>query len=169
MTDNPAEFIISHIFDAPRDVVFAAWTDEKQLDQWWGPKGAVITHSAMDFREGGQYHYGMKYEGFDMWGKFNYRTITKPSQLVFTSGFSNKDGGVTRHPMMPTWPMETLTTIDFEEAGADKTKVTVRWLPINANDIEVQTFIVGKPGCVIGWTGTFEQFAAFLAKERKAA
>ena len=75
MTGNPAEFVISYTFDAPRDVVFDAWTDEKQLDQWWGPKGAVITHSEMDFREGGSYLYAMKYEGFEMWGKFVYRTL----------------------------------------------------------------------------------------------
>ncbi len=67
-----------------------------------------------------------------MWAKFVYREIAAPERLVWVHSFSDEAGGLTRHPMSPTWPLEMLTTVTFEEAGPGKTKVTLRWSPLNA-------------------------------------
>ena len=54
------EFTITRTFNAPRDLVWRAWTEEKQLAKWWGPKGFAIIASRMDLRPGGMYHYGLR-------------------------------------------------------------------------------------------------------------
>jgi uncharacterized protein YndB with AHSA1/START domain len=158
------EFIISRVFDAPRELMFKVWTDPEHMQRWWGPKGAQVVHNKMDLRPGGSYHYCMRTpDGHDMWGKFVYREIVRPERIVWVNSFSDEYGGVTRHPMSPCWPLEMLTTITF--AGhAGKTTVTVRWVPLNATEAERKTFQGGFDSMRNGWGGTMDQLAAYLAK-----
>ena len=73
-------FVLSRTFDAPRDVVFKAFTDAERMRQWWGPKGVTVISSKMDLRPGGTYHYGMRTpDGKEMWGRFVYREIIRPN------------------------------------------------------------------------------------------
>ena len=117
-TSAAKEFVISRVFKAPRDLVFACFTDPEHMKQWWGPKGVTVIASKMDLRPGGFYHYGMRTpDGSAMWGKFTYREIEKPSRIVLVSTFSDEAGGVTRHPLAPTWPLQMLSTFLFEEIG----------------------------------------------------
>jgi hypothetical protein len=83
------------------------------------------------------------------------------------NSFSNSEGGLTRHPMSPTWPLEMLSTITFGEEGG-QTKVTVRWsvLP-SATPEECKTFNEGRGGMQHGWSGTFDQLDAYLAELAK--
>jgi len=77
-TVEPAEreFVISRVFDAPRELVWKAWTEAPRLAQWWGPKGCTIRVVKLDVRPGGIFHYAMQYKpGHDMWGRFIYREI----------------------------------------------------------------------------------------------
>ena len=158
-------FVISRRFDAPRDKVWKAWTEVERLKQWWGPKGFVVTHCKGDLRPGGMMHYCLRTpDGNEMWGKFVYREIVKPERLVWINSFSDKDGGTTVHPMSPAWPREMLSTALFEEQGG-KTRLTVRWVPVDSStQIERKTFEEGRDSMKQGWTGTFEQFAAYLAR-----
>jgi uncharacterized protein YndB with AHSA1/START domain len=158
-------FVISRVFDAPRDVVWKSWTEPERLKKWWGPAGFTVHTCKVDLRPGGMFHYGMKApDGSDMWGKLIYREIAKPEKLVFIVCFSDEKGGVTRHPMSASWPLETLSTVIFEAQGG-KTKVTVRWIPgESSTEIERKTFDEGRDGMKQGWTGTMDQFAAYLAK-----
>jgi uncharacterized protein YndB with AHSA1/START domain len=160
-----APFVISRVFDAPRDKVWKAWTEAERLKQWWGPKGFTVAQLKLDLRPGGTMHYCLRMpDGKEMWGRFVYREIIKPERLVWINSFSDKDGGLGAHPMAPTWPREMLTTVSFEETGG-KTKVTIEWLPVeSATDLERKTFEEGRDSMKMGWTGTFEQFAAYLAK-----
>jgi len=87
-----------------------------------------------------------------------------PSKLLSVISFSDANAGMTRHPMSPTWPREMLTTIELAPAGAGKTQVTVRWIPINADAEEIKTFDEGREGMKMGWTGTMDQLADYLAK-----
>jgi uncharacterized protein YndB with AHSA1/START domain len=97
-------------------------------------------------------------------GKFVYREIVAPERLVFIVSFSDEKGGVTRHPWNASWPLETLSTVTFEEQGG-KTKVTVQWVPhTSATELERKTFEEGRQGMQQGWTGTMDQFAAYLAR-----
>jgi uncharacterized protein YndB with AHSA1/START domain len=158
------EFVITRVFDAPRELVWKAFTEPQRMKEWWGPKGVTITRSEMDLRPGGSYHYAMRTpDGNTMWGKFVYREITPPSRMVFVSSFSDEAGGVTRHPMAPTWPLEMLSMFSFEEEGG-KTRFTVRWSPLNASEEERAAFAAGHASMQQGWGGTLDKLAAFLAK-----
>ena len=160
--DQP--FIISRAFSAPRELVWKAWTERERLMQWFGPKGCTMPEAKMDFRPGGTCLSCLRTpDGREMWGKWVFREIVKPERLVFVHSFSDKDGGVTRHPMSPTWPLQMLTTVRFaEQAGG--TLLTVQWQPLNPTDEERETFDTSRDGMRQGWTGTFEQLTEYLAK-----
>src|SRR5215211_3231804 len=88
-------FVITRIFNAPREMVFDAFTDQDAMKQWWGPKGFTMTVSKLDFRVGGTYHYCMLApNGAPMWGRFVYREIVRPERIVFVNSFSDEHGGV---------------------------------------------------------------------------
>ncbi len=164
MTAESNEFVITRTFDAPRNLVWAAWTDVKHLKEWFGPKGFKIIACDMDLRKGGEFHYGMQSpDGFTMWGKWTFREINPPKELVVVTSFSDKDRGITRHPGSATWPLETLSRTTFTEKDG-KTILTVHWTALNANETERNTFDGAHDGMKMGFTGTFEQFDAFLAK-----
>ncbi len=157
------DFVISREFDAPRALVFKVWTQPEHLQQWFSPKGFTVLKAKMDLRPGGIYHYGMRTpEGKDMWGRWVIREIVAPERIVFINSFSDEQGGITRHPFNPQWPLELLSTITFAERGA-RTTVTVRWAPQNATEIERTTFDAGRASMTQGWGGTLEQLAAYLA------
>lgn len=158
------EFVITRVFDAPRDLMWKAWTEPDRLAQWFGPKGVTIVHSKNDLRQGGVYHYGMRTpDGGEMWGKWVYREIVELERLVFVVFFSDEKRGVTRHPLNQTWPLETLSTVTFAELEG-KTRITVRWIAINATEAERKTFDEAHEGMQKGWTGTFDQLVEYLAK-----
>jgi uncharacterized protein YndB with AHSA1/START domain len=116
----------------------------------------------MDLRVGGTYHYSMKMNGTEMWGKFTYREITPPQKLVFVSGFSDAKGGITRHPFNQAWPLQMLSTITFSEPAKGKTKVAIYWTPLNANAEELKAFADNMASMTQGWTGTLDCCAEFL-------
>ena len=156
------EFTISRVFDASRDLVYRAWVDPAELLKWFGPKGASVFYSKGDVKPGGTYHYGMSIPGMgEVWGRWVFREIVPPERLVWVSSFSDKDAGIARHPMAPTWPAELLTTVTFDDEGG-KTRVTVRWNPINASEEERDTFVAAKESMQGGWTGTFERLEDYL-------
>lgn len=161
---NAADFIISRLFEAPRDLVWKCFTEPERMQAWFGPKGSVVVSSTMDLRVGGTYHGAMRDEaGRVMWAKFVYHEIVAPERLVWVHSFSDEAGGLTRHPLSPTWPLELLTTVTFEDADDDKTKVTLRWSPLNASAEERATFDAAREGMTGGWTGSFERLSDYLA------
>jgi uncharacterized protein YndB with AHSA1/START domain len=161
------EFVMSRMFDAPRDLVWKCFTEPERMKQWWGPKGAKVVKSDMDLRVGGTYHYGMEMpDGKVMWGKFVYREITPPEKLVFTNSFSDEAGGVTRHPMAPSWPLQLLSTFTFEDVPGGNTKFTVRWAPLNPTDDERATFDAGHASMTGGWSGTMDKLEGYLASAK---
>ena len=87
-----------------------------------------------------------------------------PERIVFVNSFSNEAGGVAKHPIVPTWPMETLITITLGEEPGGKTNFGVRWAPHNATEIEQKTFDAAHVGMKATWSGTLDRLAAYLAK-----
>jgi uncharacterized protein YndB with AHSA1/START domain len=162
LEDKP--FIISRTYDAPRQLVFDCFTKPEHLQKWWGPKGVKIVKAKMDLRVGGTYHYGMQAgEAPVMWGKQVYREITPPSRIVLINSFSDENGGLTRHPGAPDWPIELHSTFTFDEDSPSKTKLTIRWeLMDNATDTERATFLGGFDSMTMGWTGTLDQLGDYL-------
>src|SRR5262249_7142388 len=109
-------FILTRVLDAPRELVFKAWTEAERLAHWWGPKGFAVRVCRLDLRPGGVFLYSMRSpDGRDMWGKWVFREIVPPERLVFVVSFSDEEGGVTRHPFAPDWPLEVLSTLTLTE------------------------------------------------------
>jgi uncharacterized protein YndB with AHSA1/START domain len=159
------DFVISRVFEAPRERVWQVLTDVEAMKHWWGPAGFTMIAGKVDLRPGGTFHGGIRSpEGYKIWGKFVYQEIAPPERLVFINSFSNEAGEMGKHPIIPTWPRETLTTLVLEEEPADKTKLTVYWSPHNPTDVERKTFDVAHVGMKATWSGTFDRLAAHLAK-----
>jgi len=161
-----ADFVTSRVVAAPRDLVWKAWTEVERMKQWWGPKGFKVTASKMDLRPGGTYLYGLKApDGSTMWGKMAYREIVPQQRIVFINSFSDEAGGVTRHPLHQTWPLQMLSVFTFEDRPGGKTKFTVSWSPHDASAEERKTFDGGHDSMRQGWGGTLDQLAGYLAKK----
>ena len=166
---SSAEFVVSRVFDAPRDVVWTAFTDPEYMKHWWGPKGFAVIAATMDLRPGGRYHYGLRApDGSEMWGKFAFRQIVAPERMEFINSFSDEAGGTTRHPMHMTWPLEMLSVFTFEEVPGGKTRFNLHWSPWNATPEEQKTFDQGHQSMLMGWGGTMDQLTAYLAEPREA-
>ena len=156
-------FIITREFNAPRELVWKAWSEPERMKEWLVPKGVTPRFDKMDFRPGGIYHYcQVTPDGRELWGKAVYREIIAPEKIVWIHSFSDKDGGFTRHPMSPKWPLEMLTEVTFSER-AGKTTVILKWLPLDATDEERQTFDGARGDMTQGWTGTFGRLDDYLA------
>lgn len=167
--DQIKPFVISRTFDAPRDAIWKAFTEPERMQKWWGPKGVSIVSPSMDFRPGGIFHYGMSApDGSVVWGRQVYREIVRQERIVLVNSFSDAQGGLGRHPMAPSWPLEMLSTFTFSEAGS-KTTFEVTWLPLNPTAEERQTFDAGHESMRQGWSGTLEQLAAYVATPSAAA
>jgi uncharacterized protein YndB with AHSA1/START domain len=111
------ELITTRIFDAPREVVFRAWTDPERLKRWWGPKNFTNPVCEVDVRPGGAIRIHMRAPDgviYPMTGTFH--EVVEPERLVFTSSALDNHG----EPLF-----EILNTVTFAEEGG-KTKLTLR-------------------------------------------
>ena len=167
--------VVTHTFDAPRELVWRAYSEEKELRQWWGPQGFRMESASLDFRDGGRFHYGMRSpDGTMMWGKLLYCEIKPLQRLVNVVVFSDEQGGTTRHPFAPNWPRELYGVMTLaEESG--KTTLALRVRPQNATRLEREAFAAGREGMKQGCQSSFAQLAEHLERmkaeggERKAA
>lgn len=161
------DFVITRVFNTPRDAVWKAWTEADSLEKWWGPKGCKLRVVKLDFKPGGIFHYAMEFQpGHPMYGRFIYREITAPERLVFVSSFSDEKGGITSAPfpqIKDTWPLEILNTVTLAETGG-KTTLTLRGAPVHAKEEERKTFEGMFDSMQKGFGGTFDQLDAYLAE-----
>lgn len=159
-----AKFVINRTFDVPQETMFAMWTDPKHFAQWLPPTGFKMEFIHCDIKPGGSGFYRMTNGQVEMYGKVNYLKIEKPDTLIYTQQFSDKDGGISRHPMAPTWPETMLTTVKLTAEGPEATRVTVTWEPYGAATAEeIATFIKARGGMTQGWTGSFDKLEDYLA------
>lgn len=163
-TTGLPEFVTYRVFNAPQALVWQAWTERERLMQWFGPQGYSMTHATLDLRPGGIFHYALRSPGGnEIWGKWLFREIAAPERLVVVSSFSDAQGGIARHPALPNWPLQTLSTTTFSEQDG-KTTVAVRWTPLEATPQELKTFAEAHNSMKQGWSGTFAQLASYLSK-----
>jgi uncharacterized protein YndB with AHSA1/START domain len=115
--DRDRTIVITRIFDAPRALVFAAWTERAHLARWFGPKDFTAPSVEADIRMGGKWRICVRSpDGTDYWMHGVYREIAPPERLVFTHVWEDGHGAAGH---------ETLITVTFEAIGA-KTKMTFR-------------------------------------------
>jgi uncharacterized protein YndB with AHSA1/START domain len=152
-TSNDRELIMERVFNAPRELVFKAWTACEHLTRWWGPKGWTLPVCEMDFRPGGSWRYGMRGPGGEeSWGKAVYREIVEPERIVYTDAFADEAGN-----LLDGMP-EMLITVEFADHDG-KTKLTGRTLFASAADRDSTL----EMGAVEGMTETFDRLEAYLA------
>ncbi len=151
------EILITRVFDAPRELVFKAWTDPGMLMRWWGPKSFTAPHCAIDLRVGGKYLFCMRSpEGQDYWSTGVYREIVPPERLVMTDSFADADGNVvpaTHYGMGADIPLELHVTVTFEEFEG-KTRMTLRHVGFPPGEM---SDLVGA-----GWNESFDKLAEAL-------
>lgn len=155
-------FTIAREFAAPRERVWAAWTQPDQLRQWFGPKGSEGIILAFDLRPGGEWRGRMDTpDGASMFSKFVFQEIVAPERLVWVHGFADEAGNRVRAPFAPLFPLELLTEVIFTEVPAG-TRIDLSWTPINATP-EEEIFFAGMIASMEGgWAGSFEQLGALL-------
>jgi len=164
MTKNTASeierMVITRIFDAPRELVWKAWTDPKYVKQWWGPKDFAAASCEMDFRVGGKLLLCTKApDGQEFWNAVEYHEIVPYEKIVSLMYFSDSKGnkiepaelGIEHEAVDGAYDV----TI-FEDLGNGQTKLT---------------FIGNEPmesaknsGQMEGWNQTLDKLAAVVAK-----
>jgi uncharacterized protein YndB with AHSA1/START domain len=166
MQSADREFVITHVFDAPRALVFKAWTDPKHMAQWWGPHGFTNPICEMDVRPGGAYRIVMRGpDGVDHPAKGVYREVVEPERLVMTINHSELSDewhdlvNPNRDKAAGKPAVEGLTTVTFEEQGG-KTKLTIRMLFESA---AVRDALL-RIGMTQGWSQSLERLEALVAK-----
>ena len=151
MAGEERELVLTRVFDAPRELVFKAWTDPKCVAVWWGPHGFANPVCELDLRPGGAILIHMRGRNgvvYPMTGV--YQEVVEPERLVFTSAALDDKG----NPMF-----EVLTTVTFAEQGG-KTKQILRARVIKTT-AQAAPYIAGMEQ---GWTQSLERLAESLAK-----
>ena len=116
LQSDPRSIIGIREFDAPRELVFAAWTDPKHLAQWWGPNGFTTTTSHFEFRPGGVWRFVMHGpDGRDYQNRVTFEEIVPPARIVYRHG-----GGE------DVEPVQFRQTVIFEDLGGRRTRITWR-------------------------------------------
>ena len=153
------ELVITRIFDAPRELVWRAWTDPERVMRWWGPKGFTSPACQIDLRVGGRYLWCMRSpEGQDLWSTGVYREIVEPERIVCTNSFADADGNpvpASYYGITEDLPLETLSTLTFEDHEG-KTKLTLRTEGLPDGEM--------RKGADAGWNEAFDKLAESLAK-----
>lgn len=166
-----APFVFEQLVKAPRELVFAAFTEAEHLSQWMRPPGMVMVQCEVDARAGGSFHYALRPEALPqapvMWGKWTFRELKAPERIVVVVQFSDAVGGVTRHPMAAQWPLYTLstTTLSQEPEG---TRIHLEWRALNADALEEAVFDSSHAGMTLGWSSSMQLLASYLAKIQAA-
>ena len=144
------EIVMERIFNAPRELVFEAWTDPKHVAQWWGPKGFTNTFQEIDVRPGGVWRFVMHGpDGVDYQNRIIYDEIVKPERLVYTHG-SGEEGD----------PGQFQVTVTFAEQGG-KTKLTMQMLFESAAERDK---VIKEFGAIEGANQTLDRLEEHLAK-----
>ena len=128
-TVNETErMVVIRVFDAPRELVWKAWTDPKYVMQWWGPKGFTSPFCKMDFREGGKFHCCMRSpDGQEFWNAGEYHQIVPYEKIVSSMYFSDAQGNkvnAAEYGIEHEAIEDACDVTLFEDLGNGRTKLT---------------------------------------------
>ncbi len=151
------DVLITRIFDAPRKLVWQAWTEPEHVMRWWGPKDFTSPVCKIDLRIGGQYHFCMRDQnGQDYWSKGVYLEIIPMTKIMATDSFSDAEGNTipaSQYGLPEDWPNELLVTMTFEDLDG-KTKLTIRHQGIPDGQMKEMTSA--------GWNESLDKLADML-------
>ena len=153
------EIVIERIFDAPRELVWKAWTEPERIMRWWGPNGYTLLACKIDLRVGGKYLFCMRTpEAQDSWTGGTYREIVPMERIVATEHHADEHGNVLP-PLIDApeggLPDVLLVTVTFEDLGG-RTKLTLRHAGMPAGEMAGMAAEV--------WNQAFDKLAELLAR-----
>lgn len=147
LTAKGRELVITRVFDAPRDLVWKAWTEPERIKQWSAPRGFTIPVAEGELRPGGAWKSCMrKPDGTDLWLGGVYHEIDEPKRLVFTHAWLDEHGNP---------GPETVVTVTLTERGG-KTEMNFRQSGFDS--------IESRDGHAGGWNECFDKLEELLAK-----
>lgn len=154
MSDLP-EYVLDREFDAPRDLVWKAWTDPELVSRWYGPNIETVIH-AFDLEAGGAWLNEMKMGGNSMFSKMVFQEVVAPEKMVWHHhSCTDGDWNDIENPMMPDWPRLLHTTVTFTENG-DKSSVRLSQVPMEASDEEIACFAQAMSNMDGGWGSGYQ-------------
>jgi uncharacterized protein YndB with AHSA1/START domain len=156
MTEQNLKLRVTRVFDAPRELVFRAWTEPHQFQQWFGAaacEGSALQSVQMDARTEGKYRLKVRRPDGEFWTTVGtYREVKPPERLVFTWQFE-KDGSGDEFGEVE--PPEMLVTVEFKSRG-QQTELTLtheRFASAESRDRHQD-----------GWNRCLESLAKFVSK-----
>jgi len=165
MTTLPT-FVLDREFNAPRALVWKAWTDPDLLHRWYGPGVDTVIHK-FELEPEGVWLNEMKMASGSNFQKIIFKEVSVPEKLVWHHCSADENWNITANPMMPDWPRVLLTTVDFEERN-DRTNVRLTQVPVDATDAELACFEQMKDGMGGGWGSGYAVIDELLAGEASA-
>jgi uncharacterized protein YndB with AHSA1/START domain len=142
--------VLTRTFEAPRELVFEAWSSPQHLAHWFGPTDFKLPHCKMDFRVGGHYQLCMlSPQGKEYWVHGVYREIVKPQRIVFTWERDGEDDEHAGH---------TVITITLESRGARRTLLTLHQATFETTEI--------RDGHAGGWSQAFKRLDEYVEELR---
>lgn len=168
--EEPNEIVISRTFDAPRELVWKAWTDPELVKKWWGPEGFTAPSIKIDLRVCGKYIFAMHGPPGSQWDKDmysagEYEKIIPKEKLVVTDYFSDEQGNMITPQESgledPNFPKESIYTVSFEQIEKGKTKLSIIY-PIPKT--KEQREAVLKSGMIEGWNSSLNKLAELMKK-----
>jgi uncharacterized protein YndB with AHSA1/START domain len=149
MSTADREIIQTRIINAPRELVFKAWTDPKHVDRWFGPRGFTTTTSEMDVRPGGMWRFVMRHDQYGTFtNKVVFLEVVKPERLVYDHGADDSN------------PPQFRVTVTFTERG-QKTELVMRSIFPSAEALREK---VVKVRAIEGGKQTLDRLEEFLAQ-----
>jgi uncharacterized protein YndB with AHSA1/START domain len=153
------ELVVERIFQAPRALVFQAFSAAEHLKHWWGPRGWEVVRCTVDFRPGGTWHYGFMckdpqqadFYGVTSWGKAIYREIVPVEKIVYVDYFSDEEGNISDE-----MPAGTTTLLFLEQDG--KTRLVTR---VRYETEEALRWVLGM-GMEQGYGETLDRLEAYM-------
>ena len=151
LKQDPRSIIATRVLDAPRELVWTAWTDPKHLAQWWGPDGFSTTTSAYDLRPGGVWRFVMHGpDGRDYQNRITFDEIVKPERIRYHHGGGEE-----------VEPVQFRTTVTFEDLGGNRTRLTLHAVfPLAAE----RERVIKQYGADKGAVQTLARLADYVAK-----
>ncbi len=142
------EIVISRVLNAPRELVFEAWTNPEHVGVWWGPTGFTTTTASIDVRVGGAWRFVMHGpDGMNFPNRIVFIEIVRPERLVYDHGDDVDDG-----------PPSFRSVVTFEDLGT-KTRLTMRSVFATA---EQRDFVVREYHAIEGGQQHVGRLEAFL-------
>jgi uncharacterized protein YndB with AHSA1/START domain len=143
--------IIERVFDAPRDMVWDAFTNPKHLLSWMGPRDHPATTYQADARPGGKWRGCLRSSDGkeELWQSGVFHEVTRPERIVYTFQWDKRHAD--------DYTFATLITIHFAIEGA-RTRMHFQQAYFNTK--------ANRDGHNGGWNSGFDRLAEFLAKEK---